>query len=67
MSHRRKIGRDAVSGQFISLREAYSRPANSVIETVVYPSRIRERRRRSVRSLTQEPEPESGFKAGKDL
>jgi hypothetical protein len=35
----RKIGRDAATGQFITIEEAKRRPTKTVIETVKVPSR----------------------------
>lgn len=45
----RTIGRDAITGRFISIDTALCRPSTSVVETMEVPSRTaRLRRRRTV-------------------
>jgi hypothetical protein len=52
----RKVGRDAVSGRFISLERTRRFPGSTVVETVEVPKRRRavSRRRRAARHLTEE-------------
>jgi hypothetical protein len=50
--HRRKIGRDARTGQFVSVREARRHPSTTTVETVENPRR-RFTRRRAVRHVTK--------------
>ena len=60
--HKRKIGRDARTGRFISVCEAKQRPRTTTVETItgfVRPTR----RRRAARSLTEENQNERPFKS----
>ena len=63
--HKRKIGRDARTGRFISVCEAKQRPRTTTVETMtgfVRPTR----RRRAARHLTEENQNERPVKAGED-
>lgn len=52
--HKRKIGRDARTGRFISVCEAKQRPRTTTVETMTGFVRPVRRRRRAARSLTEE-------------
>ncbi len=52
--HKRKIGRDARTGRFISVCEAKQRRATTTVETMTGFVRPARRRRRAARSLTEE-------------
>ncbi|HJQ37192.1 MAG TPA: hypothetical protein VKB93_08640 [Thermoanaerobaculia bacterium] len=60
----RKIGRDASSGRFVSIRETRLRPSTTVVETV-HVSRNGVRRLKRRRAVC--PQTRAGFKAGRDL
>lgn len=64
--HKRKIGRDARTGRFISVCEAKQRPDTTMVETT--PGFDRPvRRRRAARSLTEENQNEiASSKSGRD-
>jgi len=63
--HKRKIGRDARTGRFISVCQAKQRPRTTTVETMT--GFVRPTRRRAARSLTEENQNERPFKAGKDI
>ncbi len=66
--HKRKIGRDARTGRFISVCEAKQRPRTTTVETMTgFVRPVSRRRRRSARHLTEENQNQRPFKAGKDI
>jgi hypothetical protein len=65
----RKVGRDAISGRFVSLRTTRRFPATTTVETVEVPRRRRAsaKRRRTTSRLTEERDERNNFKAGRDI
>jgi len=61
--HKRKIGRDARTGRFISVCKARRRPATTTIETITGFVRPVRRRRRSSGYLTEENQNRRGSRS----
>lgn len=65
----RKVGRDAISGRFVSLRTTRRFPATTTVETIEVRPRRRAsaKRRRAADRPMEERDERNNFKAGRDI